>query len=44
MTVPGAFEVSPRNFVTVVKIKARVLNSRASRADPSFVAAAVAIP
>ena len=44
MAVPGAFKVKPRNFVTVVKIKARVLNSRKSEADSSFVAAAVAIP
>jgi hypothetical protein len=44
VAVRGAFEVIPRNFAAVVEIRARVLNSWASEADPSLVAAAVAIP
>ncbi len=44
MAVHETFEVIPRNFAAVVEIRERVLNSWASEADPSLVAAALAVP
>jgi hypothetical protein len=44
VAVHETFEVIPRNFAAVVEIRERVLNSWASEADPSLVAAALAVP